>query len=88
MFCCPDIDGRALKCREKEVIVNLHGSILLSVQEDFFFHPPRFFFIPLISIYAPKTVSFEKFEKHLPNFLGFLTNKWLKHLFFYIGKLR
>jgi hypothetical protein len=38
------------------------------VKEDFFSHPPRFSFIPLVSIYATKTVSFEKFGKHLPIF--------------------
>jgi hypothetical protein len=52
------------------------------------FSTPRFFSTPLVSIYTPKTVSFEKFRKYLPKFFGFMKNKWLKHLFFYIGKLR
>jgi hypothetical protein len=34
------------------------------------FPPPRFFFTPLVSIYASKTVSFEKFGKYLPVFFG------------------
>jgi hypothetical protein len=55
--------------------------------EDFFFPPPTFLFHPLGFHLCLETVSFEKFGKYLPIFLDFLKNKWLKHLFFYIGKL-
>jgi hypothetical protein len=41
------------------------------LQENLFSHPLRFFFTPLVCIYAPKTVSIEKFGKHLPIVFGF-----------------